>query len=545
MSDPAQPRTSGVDVLREPALNRGTAFTEDERNALGLRGLLPPKVSSQDEQVDRIRENYARMKSDIGRYLYLTGLQDRNEKLFYRFVLDHIEEMMPIIYTPTVGAAALAFGHIYRHPRGLYVTAEDRGRVASVLWNWPHRDVAVIVVTDGERILGLGDLGANGMAIPIGKLSLYSACSGIDPARTLPITIDVGTNNDELRGDPLYLGLDQDRVRGPDYDDLIEEFVQAVQEVFPGALIQFEDFLTPNAYRLLRRYQGRVLSFNDDIQGTAGVALGGLYATTRITGTPLAEQTFLFIGAGSASTGIADLLVCSLVEDGLSEAEARQRCWLVDSKGLIVSGRGGFREYAAPYAHEHETTDAYGAIEALQPTALIGATGHPDTFSREMVELMSEINEKPVLFALSNPTSRAECTAEQAYYWSGGRAVYASGSPFPPVDYEGRRLVPGQANNVYIFPGIGLGVVASGATRVTDDMFLAAARALAGRVSEAALEEGRVYPPLTEIREVSIGLAIAVAELAYEHGLATAERQPDLEAQVRSCVYSVEYGPAA
>ncbi len=531
----------GIHLLQEPALNRGTAFTDEERDAFGLRGLLPPHVFTQDEQVERIMWNYRQKTTDLERYVYLTALQDRNEKLFYRVILDHIEQMLPIIYTPTVGEAAMRFAHIYRRPRGLYVTAEDRGRVADILRNWPSADVAVIVVTDGERILGLGDLGANGMGIPIGKLTLYTACGGIHPGKGLPVTLDVGTNNEELRNDPLYLGLRQPRVGREEYDELVEEFVTAVQEVFPNALIQFEDFLTPNAYRLLNRYRDRVLAFNDDIQGTAAVALGGLYAAARLTGASLSAQAILFLGAGSAATGIADLLVPALVAEGLTEAEARARLWFVDRAGLVVASRTNLMEHNLPYAHDHDPMDFLSAIRALRPTALIGATGHGGAFTQEALRLMAEVNERPIIFALSNPTSKAECTAEQAYAWTDGRAVFASGSPFAPVELGGRRYAPGQGNNVYIFPGVGLGAVVSQATRVTDDMFLAAARALAESVSDASLEEGSIYPPLREIREVSVAIALAVAELAYERGLARSESGDDLERRIRSHIYSVAY----
>ncbi len=531
----------GIHLLQEPALNRGTAFTDEERDAFGLRGLLPPHVFTQDEQVERIMWNYRQKTTDLERYVYLTALQDRNEKLFYRVIIDHIEQMLPIIYTPTVGEAAMRFAHIYRRPRGLYVTAEDRGRVADILRNWPSADVAVIVVTDGERILGLGDLGANGMGIPIGKLTLYTACGGIHPGKGLPMTLDVGTNNEELRNNPLYLGLRQPRVGREEYDELVEEFVTAVQEVFPNALIQFEDFLTPNAYRLLNRYRDRVLAFNDDIQGTAAVALGGLYAAARLTGASLSAQAILFLGAGSAATGIADLLVPALVAEGLTEAEARARLWFVDRAGLVVASRTNLMEHNLPYAHDHDPMDFLSAIRALRPTALIGATGHGGAFTQEALRLMAEVNERPIIFALSNPTSKAECTAEQAYAWTDGRAVFASGSPFAPVELGGRRYAPGQGNNVYIFPGVGLGAVVSQATRVTDDMFLAAARALAESVSDASLEEGSIYPPLREIREVSVAIALAVAELAYERGLARSESGDDLERRIRSHIYSVAY----
>ncbi len=531
----------GFHLLHEPRLNRSTAFTEEERDALGLRGLLPPHVSTQDQQVERVMESYRRETTDLGRYAYLTSLQDRNEKLFFRVVTDHIEEMMPIIYTPTVGEASQQFGHLFRRARGLYVTAEDRGRVADILRNWPTSDVAVIVVTDGGRILGLGDLGANGMGISIGKLSLYTACGGIDPARCLPAMLDVGTNNQALRDDPLYLGLPIPRVAQDVYDDLVDEFVDAVQEVFPDALIQFEDFLTPNAYRLLKKYRYRVSAFNDDIQGTAAVALGGLYAATRITGVPLPDVTVMFLGAGSAATGIADLLVLALMREGLDEEAARRRCWFVDTKGLVVASRTDLLEHNLPYAHDHEPMDFRTAMRYLRPNALLGATGHGGAFTRDVVKLMAEINERPLIFALSNPTSKAECTAEQAYAWTEGRAVFASGSPFSPVELNGRRYVPGQCNNVYIFPGIGLGAVASRASRITDEMFLAAGGVLADSVSEASLEEGSIYPPLREIREVSVAIATSVAELAYSDGLARAARPDDLECQVRSHLYSVAY----
>jgi malate dehydrogenase (oxaloacetate-decarboxylating)(NADP+) len=508
----------GYHLLHDPRENRGTAFTEEEREQLGLRGLLPPRVATQDEQVARLMENYRRQTTDIDRYAYLTALQDRNERLFFRVVTDNIEEMMPIIYTPTVGAATQQFGHLFRHARGIYINPHDRGRIADVLRNWVTDDVAVIVVTDGERILGLGDLGANGMGIPIGKLSLYTACAGVDPTRCLPITLDVGTNNEDLRSDPLYLGLHMPRVGRDVYDDLIDEFVEAVAEVFPDALLQFEDFLTPNAFRLLDRYRDRILCFNDDIQGTAAVALGGLLAATRITEVPLSEMTILFAGAGSAAVGIADLIVQAMVEDGLESEEARRRCWFVDSTGLVVAERDDLAEHKLPYAHEAEgMTGLQEAVEHLKPHALIGATAQGGTFTRDIVEA-------------------------EAYEWSEGRAVFASGSPFPAYETDdGSRLVPGQGNNVYIFPAMGLASVATRPTRITDEMFLAAARALANEVTAASLEEGSIYPPLRDIREVSIAIAIAVAEVAYDQNLAREPRQDDLEAQIRSQIYSVAY----
>ncbi len=530
------------EYLHDPRLNKGTSFTDAERDALGLRGLLPPKVTTQDEQQARIIENFAQKSSPLEQYIYLISLQDRNEHLFYRTVMEHVEEMLPVLYTPTVGEACVRFGHIFRRPRGLYVTARDRGRVREVLRNWPGHEVRMIVVTDGERILGLGDLGANGMGIPIGKLSLYTACAGVDPSMCLPVTIDVGTNREEVRNDPLYLGLPQERVRGEEYAALLEEFVMAVQEVFPGAVIQFEDFATDNAIHLLARYRDRVCCFNDDIQGTAAVTLAGLLSAARITGQPLVEQKVLFLGAGSAATGIADLIVSALVREGMPEATARQRCWFIDSRGLVVAGRANLADYKLPYAHPHApAAGLFEAVEALRPTAIVGVSATAGSFTEPAVRAMAKINKRPIIFPLSNPTSKSECTAEQAYTWTDGRAVFASGSPFPAVTHGGKTYLPRQGNNAYIFPGVGLGVIVSKASRVTDTMFYAAARALALQVMQASLESGSLFPPLSEIRRVSVEIATAVAEVAYEEGLAKAPRPADLRAAVRKQMYDATY----
>ena len=468
----------GRSLLNDPIRNRGTGFTPGERHRLGLQGLLPAAVETLEEQVARVVENISRKTSALESYIFLMALQDQNETLFYRSVLEHLDEALPIIYTPTVGEAALQYGAIFRRPRGLYVTADDAGRIADVLRNWPEPDVRVIVVTDGSRILGLGDLGANGMSIPIGKLALYTAAGGIPPSQVLPILLDVGTDNEELRERSFYLGLRRPRMTGDAYLGFMDEFVGAVGEVFPEALLQFEDFATANALSLLARYRDRICTFNDDVQGTAGVALAGLLAALRVTGEPLTEQTLLFVGAGSANTGIGDLIVDAMVADGLSPEAARGRCWFMDSKGLIVAGRDRLKPHTLPYAHPHaEVPDLVGAVRALRPTALIGATGRRGIFSEEAVRALADQRERPILFALSNPTSRSECTAEEAYAWSEGRALFASGSPFDPVDREGRTHVTGQSNNVYIFPGIGLGVTAARIRRVTDPMFRAAARA--------------------------------------------------------------------
>jgi len=532
----------GEDLLHDPALNKGTAFTEEERDAFGLRGLLPPHVTTMHEQVLRVMGNYALIEDELQKYIFMTALHDRNETLFYRVVVDHLYELMPIIYTPVVGKACQRFGHIFRRARGIYMSLHDRGRMRKVLRNWPQTDVRAIVVTDGERILGLGDLGAAGMGIPIGKLALYTACAGVHPAYCLPVTLDVGTNNEEFLNDPLYLGLSRHRLRGKEYDDFIQEFIDAATEVFPKALIQFEDFGNSNAFRLLARYRDKICTFNDDIQGTAAVTLAGLLSALRITGGKLEDQTLLFLGAGEAGVGISNLIVATMVKQGVSEDEARRKCWFVDSKGLLVKSRTGMQEHKIKYAHEHEPLATLReAVEALRPTALIGVSGQPGTFTRDIVETMGTNNDRPIIFALSNPTSKAECTARQAYEWTGGRAIYASGSPFDPVELNGRTIVPGQGNNAYIFPGVALGVIVSGARLVTAEMFSAAANALAHEVSEEDLKRGQVYPPLEKVRDVSAIIATAVARIAYESGLATVPAPADLVATVRNAMYEPVY----
>ena len=542
MSSAREPLPTGVALLRDPALNKGTAFTEKERDALALRGLLPPHVASQDEQVVRVLEALRRQPDDLERYVVLRALLDRNEALFYRMVIEYPDQMMPIIYTPTVGLACQQFGHIFERPRGLFVGANDRGRVAAVLRNWPTRDVAIIVVSDGERILGLGDLGANGMGIPIGKLAIYTACAGVHPARCLPIILDVGCNNEMLRSDPLYLGLKRPRLRGQEYDELVEEFIAATQEVFPGVVVQFEDFANHNAFRLLANYRDRICTFNDDIQGTAAVALSGVLSALRVTGAPIVEQKVLFLGAGEAATGISDLIVSAMTAQGLPERQARERCWLLDSRGLVVKSRTDLTEHKRPYAHEHApVADLLGAVNSLRPTAIIGVAAVGGTFTEPVLRAMAEINRRPIVFALSNPTSKSECTAEQAYRGTGGRALFACGSPFDPVVLDGKTHVPRQGNNSYIFPGVGLGAIACGARRVTDEMFLAAAEALAATVTQADLDQGSLYPPLANVREVSAQIAVAVARVAYRQGLASKPEPKELLAFMRSQMYDPTY----
>ncbi len=534
--------TVGIDVLHNPRLNKGTGFTEEERDTLRLRGLVPPRVFTLAEQKKRIMKNFRQKSSDLERYVFLAALQDRNETLFYRTVLDHIEEMMPIIYTPTVGEACKQFALIFRRSHGMYISARDAGRVEEVLRNWPERDVAIIVVTDGERILGLGDLGSNGMGIPIGKLSLYTVCAGIEPQRCLPVMLDVGTDNESLAGNELYLGIAEKRLLRPEYDALVEEFVLAVQNVFPRAIIQFEDFANRNAYRLLEAYRDRVCCFNDDIQGTAAVALAGIYAAIKIKQQRLEDQTILFLGAGSAATGIANLLVAAMSKEGLSEQQARQKCWLVDSTGLVVQGRDRLAKNKMPYAHDHEfLPDLISAVRQLRPTILIGVSGQPNTFTQAVLEAMAEISDTPIVFALSNPTSKSECTAEEAYRWTGGKAIFASGSPFPSVTIEGQTFTPGQGNNAYIFPGIGLGVMASGASRVTDEMFLVAARTLADQVSDANLAKRLIFPPLKDIRNVSAAVAEAVARAAHNTNDKDLPERSDAIAKMRAQMYEPSY----
>jgi malate dehydrogenase (oxaloacetate-decarboxylating)(NADP+) len=534
----------GTDLLHNALLNKGAGFTETERDALGLRGLLPPRVASLEQQVARVLENVREMPTPLTQYRYLTSLLDRNTTLFYRVVVDNLDEMMPIIYTPTVGQACQEYGHVFQQARGLFISIEDRGRVIDVLRNWPYNDVRIIVVTDGERILGLGDLGANGMGIPVGKLALYTACAGIDPAQCLPITLDTGTNNQTLLDDPLYIGLPQRRVRGEAYDAFVEEFIQATQQVYPRAIVQFEDFGNANAFRLLHDYRDRICTFDDDIQGTAGVVLAGLYASLRLTGGRLGDHTFLFYGAGEAGIGIGDLIVTAMMEEGLSEDEARRHCWFFDSKGLVVAERTDLVAHKRPFAHEHAFIgDLLTAVETLKPTGVIGVAGAGKAFTQPVIETMTRLNARPIIFALSNPTSKSECTAEEAYTWSKGQAIFASGSPFPPMDFEGKRLVPGQGNNAYIFPGVGLGVIISGAIRVPDEMFSASAKALAAQVTENDLALGRVYPALDRIRDVSAYIAAATAQVAYDRGLATVPKPDDLVAAAKAAMYEPKYEP--
>ncbi|MEJ2109211.1 MAG: NAD-dependent malic enzyme [Acidobacteriota bacterium] len=544
----------GRPLLFNYETNKGTAFSKRERDDLDLAGLLPPHIATLKEQLDRTYENFSSKTSNLEKFIYLTALQDRNETLYYRLLLEHIEEMMPIVYTPVVGEACQNFSHIYRRGRGAYVSYNDRGNIAHILRHIGIDNPSIIVVTDGERILGLGDQGAGGMGIPIGKLCLYTLCAGVSPYSTIPITLDVGTDNEERLNDPLYIGLKQKRVRGDAYQEFIDEFVEAVKTVFPDVCLQWEDFLKGNAIKQLNRFRNELCTFNDDIQGTAGVVVAGLYSARRITGQPLAKQKIVFTGAGASAQGIADLLVAAMQEDGLTAEASIKRIWTVDSKGLCVNTREGLDDFKLKFARSAEETASYRCrnrdaisleetIANVEPTVLIGTSGSTGMFSEAIVRRMAKINERPVVFPLSNPTSKAEVTPRDALQWSDGRAIVATGSPFDPVEINGRRYRIGQGNNAFIFPGVGLGVTVSRARRVTDGMFLDAAKALAKMVSEKDLQETAVYPSLSRIRECSHAVACATIQRAVAEGYAEEEFLEGLEETVHRAMWSPEYIP--
>jgi len=533
---------TGYELLRNPRLNIGTAFTESQRRNLGLEGLLPPTVLSLELQVARRHDEIARLDDDLQKYLVLSDLQSRNETLYYAVLMSDPATYMPIVYTPTVGEACQKFAHIFRQPRGIFLPISARGRVTELLSNWPDDDVRFIVVTDGERILGLGDLGAGGMGIPIGKLALCTACAGVPPQYCLPVVLDVGTNNQALLDDPLYFGLRQERVRGAEYMDFIDKFAAAVQQLYPKCCIQWEDFANLNAVPILERYRNEICTFNDDIQGTAGVALAGILASLGITGQKITDQRFLFLGAGSAGTGIAELISQAMAGAGMDIHEARRRNALVDVNGLLVTSRTDLAEFQQPYAQDHAPIPSFvEAVKALRPTGIIGVSGIPKLFNREVIETMAEINRRPIIFAYSNPTSRSECSAEEAYRWSDGRAIFASGSPFPPVEIGGRRLIPNQGNNVYIFPAMAMALFATEATRVTNDMFLAAAHAIAEQVGEQSLSAGLIYPPRERIFNASLHVAERVATRIFDLGLARVPRPDDVSALIRARAFRPVY----
>jgi malate dehydrogenase (oxaloacetate-decarboxylating)(NADP+) len=533
---------TGYQLLHNPRLNKGTAFTETERRAYGLEGLLPPAVTNIDLQVARRHAEIANLENDLQKYLVLSDLQARNETLFYAVLMSDPATYMPLVYTPTVGEACQKFAHIFREARGIYLPITAHGRVRDILQHWPDKDVRFIVVTDGERILGLGDLGSGGMGIPIGKLALCTACAGVPPQYCLPVVLDVGTNNQALLDDPLYFGLRQDRVRGEEYMEFVDEFVTAVQQLYPKCCIQWEDFANINAVPILERYRNEICTFNDDIQGTAGVALAGILASLGITRQKITDQRFLFLGAGSAGTGIAELISQAMAGTGMDINEARRRNALFDINGLLVTSRKDLAEFQKPFAQDRTPISTFvEAVKALKPTGIIGVSAVPKLFNREVIETMAELNRRPLIFPYSNPTSRSECSAEEAYRWSDGRAIFASGSPFPPVDIGGRRFVPNQGNNVYIFPAMAMALYATQAKRVTDDMFLTAAQAIAEQVSEESLAAGLIYPPRERILNASLHVAERVATCIFDHGLARVPRPDDVGALVRARVYRPVY----
>jgi len=543
---------SGHQLLDEPLLNKGSGFSEAERRELGLLGLLPLHCSTIEEQLARVYENYQRKDNDVERFIFLTALQDRNEILFYRLLNEHITELMPIIYTPTVGEACRTYSHLFRRPRGLYVSYPYRHEIRSLLNNAPVQDVDVIVVTDGERILGLGDLGVGGMGIPVGKLSLYTLCAGIHPRTTLPILIDVGTNNQELLNDPLYLGWRHERIRGNEYEEFIEAFVNAVNEKFPRVLLQWEDFSKHNAPRLLERYRHQLCTFNDDIQGTGAVTVAGLLAAMNVTGERLSNQRIVILGAGSSAIGISDQIVAAISEDGVNPADARANIWLVDSKGLVNSARTDLdcfkQKYAQPIdrVRDWQLTDrtriSFAEVVAnVRPTILIGTSAQPGAFSENIVREMAKHVERPLIFPLSNPTSKSEATPADLINWTDGRALVATGSPFPPVTYQGRTIEIGQCNNSFIFPGVGLGVIAAGARRVTDEMFTAAAKVLSEFSPAAQGADGALYPPLEKVRDISRAVALKVGNEAQRSGLAEVTTPDALKNRIAEKMWKPNY----
>lgn len=532
----------GVRLLEDPTCSKGTAFTLEERRRYGLEGLLPPAVETLDTQVERVLGHLQAKPSDLERYIYLIGLADRNETLFYRTVMSDPARFIPILYDPTVAYACLAFGHIYRRSRGMYISRDMKGRMAEVLRNWPEKDVRFICISTGGRILGLGDIGANGMGIPIGKLQLYTACAGVPPRSLLPVLFDIGTTNDALRADPLYLGLREKPPTDAELDALTDEFVDAVEKVFPGCCIHFEDWKGTDAVRMLARYRDKVLCYNDDIQGTASVALAGLTTALQIVDAPLTKQRILFLGAGSAGLGIANLIVSAMQAKGLSAADARSRISMFDVDGLLEPSRRDLSVEQKVYAHKAQPSkDLVSAIETLKPTILIGVSTKGGAFDQRVVQAMSRLNPRPIIFALSNPTEKAECTAEQAYAWSNGTALYAAGVQFPNVVLNGKTFHPGQANNFYIFPAVGLATYVARPRRLTDACFIAAAEASADQVSPELRAKGMLFPSQADILETEITTAARVAEFMFDAGLAQVRRPPDIRGWIEGQLYKPEY----
>jgi malate dehydrogenase (oxaloacetate-decarboxylating)(NADP+) len=536
----------GIELLQDPSLNKSTAFTEAEKQALGLVGLLPDVTETEDLQLRRVMMQLGDKNTDLDRYIYLINLLDHNETLFYRTVMSDPARFLPIVYDPTIAEACLKFGHIYRQARGMYLSMTRRGKVKEILKNWPQKDVRFICVTDGGRILGLGDIGANGAGIPIGKLQLYTACAGVPPQYLLPMYLDAGTNNEQYLHDPLYLGMRKTRPSTQDLYSFVDEFVEAVQEVFPKCCIHFEDWTGVDAVHLLQRYRDKYCVYNDDVQGTAGIVLAGMINAAKIKGTKLSDEKYLFLGAGSAGIGLANLLCSAMTQEGLTLNQAQSKVYMFDINGLLETTRTDLVDFQKPYAHKHAPTrDFVAAIESVKPTTIIGVSTIGGAFNQKVIESMSRINERPVILALSNPTDKAECTPEQAYTWSKGNAIYAAGVQFAPVQVNGKTYLSGQANNFYIFPAIGMGIFATQASRVTDDMFIEAARAVADQVPSDLLKQGLLYPLQSNILETEIQTAARVAKLVFDSKLARVDRPTDMVAFIREHVYKPEYRETA
>src|SRR5262250_2621226 len=532
----------GIAVLQDPKLNKSTAFTEEEKQALGIVGLVPDVTETEDLQLQRVMMQLGHKSTDLDRYIYLVNLLDHNEALFYRTVMSDPARFLPIVYDPTIGEACLKFGHIYRQTRGMYLSMTRRGKVKDALKNWPQSDVRVICVTDGGRILGLGDLGANGAGIPIGKLQLYTACAGVPPQYLLPMYLDAGTDNQQYLHDPLYLGMRKARPSSEELYSFVDELVEAVQQVFPKCCIHFEDWTGVDAVHLLQRYRDKYCVYNDDVQGTAGIVLAGMINAAKIKATKLSDERYLFLGAGSAGIGLANLLCSAMVEEGLTLEQAQSRVYMFDINGLLEATRTDLVDFQKPYAHKHAATrDFVAAIESIKPTTIIGVSTIGGAFTEKVIEAMSRLNERPVVLALSNPTERAECTPEQAYTWSKGKAIYAAGIQFPPVHLNGKTFLPGQANNFYIFPAVGMAIVATQASRVTDDMFIEAAKAVADQVPSDLLKQGLLYPLQSNVLETEIQTAARVAQLVFDSDLARVKEPQDMVAFIRQHVYKPEY----
>ncbi|UOK43881.1 MULTISPECIES: NAD-dependent malic enzyme [Flavobacterium] len=532
----------GYSLLRNPGKNKGAAFSMEERREFGLEGLLPDNVETIETQMMRVHRQLNNFEKPINKYIYLMNLYDTNETLFFRTVASKPSVYLPLVYTPTVGEACQAFGHIARRPRGLYISINQKDRIKEILRNWYTTDVRFAVVTDGQRILGLGDLGVFGIGIPIGKLVLYTSCAGVPPKHTLPIVLDVGTNNEDFLKDPLYPGIKQKRVTGKEYDDFIEAFVDAINEVFPKICIQWEDFAGVNAIRILDQYRNKISTFNDDIQGTAAIATAGFIAISRLMKKKFREQRFLFLGAGAAAFGIANMLVQKFKKDGLSEEEALSQIWMFDVNGLLVKSRTDLAEHQKAFAHESEAcSDFAEAVLRIKPTAILGVSTVGGAFNQQVIENMSMVNEQPIIFPYSNPTSHSECTAEDAYKWSKGKAIFASGSPFAPVTYEGKTFTPGQGNNVFIFPAMGLAIFATQAKRITDEMLIVAAEAVAEQISDEDFQKGLIYPHVDNIAQVSLNVAEKIAEEIFNSGLADVDKPKDIRAFIKSKMYEPDY----